>query len=313
MNATSRLLGAIIAAACIACGARTSTGSSTLGSDSGASSVTLTIPLGSYSGCTSSMMTVSPHFEGTSGGDGTITLVQENDSVVATLAFAPFASGKVAFTPTSATSAAFAAGRSYDVETVDFKGSNATATETTGSLSLVGDTLFISVHGQSAGADVTGYFHCPVPASLPPTGVVTNAPPPVALTQGGFGPCTSSVGGTNTTLSGGGSGSATVTESAGNLSATWNDDVTPVCKSLEFTASNDTATLVPGQTCSVQRPCGPPPSLGPSPAPSVATLTSTAGSMTADGHSLFINLVGETTPEACGRHYVSILCAPSGH
>lgn len=312
MDARSRLLGAIVAAACFACGGRTSPGSSTLGSDGGASSVTLTIPLGSYSGCTSSMVTVSPHFEGTAGGDGTITLVQENDTVVATLAFAPFASGKVVFAPTGTTSAAFATGRSYDVETPDFKGSNATVTETTGSLVLVGDTLFVSVHGQSASADVSGYFHCPVPASLQPTSVVTNAPPAVALTQGIFGPCTSSVGATNTTLSTRGSGSVTVTESAGNLSATWNDDVTPVCKSLDFTASSDAATLVAGQTCSVERPCGPPPSLGPSPAPSVATLTSTAGSMTADGRSLFINLVGETTTEACGRHYVSILCAPAG-
>ncbi|HEX7601889.1 MAG TPA: hypothetical protein VF316_09800, partial [Polyangiaceae bacterium] len=278
MNARSLLLSAIVAAACFACGGRTSPGSSTLGSDGGTSSVTLTIPLGSYSGCTSSMVTVSPHFEGTAGGYGTITLVQENDSVVASLAFAPFVSGKIAFTPTSTASAAFATGRSYDVETVDFKGSNATVSETTGSLVLVGDTLFIAVHGQTVSADVSGHFHCPVPATLQPTSVVTNAPPSAALTPGVFGPCTSSVGATNSTLSTGGSGSVMVTSSAGNLSATWNDDVTPVCKSLDFTASSDAATLVTGQTCSVQRPCGPPPSLGPSPAPSVATLTGTAGS-----------------------------------
>lgn len=254
------------------------------------------------------MMTVAPNFEGVAGGGGTLTLVQDNDTVVATLAFAPFASGKLAFTPTSTRSAAFAAGRSFEVDTVDFKGSNVAVTETTGSMVLVGDTLFISVHGQSASADVSGHVHCPVPAALQPTSVVTNAPPSAALTSGIFGPCTSSVGATNIGLAGGGSGSVTVTTSAGNLSATWNDDVTPVCKHLDFTAG----ALVTGQTCSVQTPCGPPPSLGPSTAPSVALLTSTAGSMTANGHSLFIDLVGETTTEACGRHYLSIVCAPAG-
>ena len=309
MTTTSRLLSALLAAACFACGGRTSLGSGTLGTDGGASSVTLMIPLGSYPGCTAETVSVAPRFEGVAGGVGTVTLVQENDTVVATLAFAPFASGKLAFTPTSTSTAAFAAGRSFQVEALDFKGSNTTVTETTGSLVLVGDTLFISTHGQSASADVSGHVHCPVPASLQPTSVATNAPPLAALTPGIFGPCTSSVGATNVGLAGGGSGSVTVTASAGALSATWNDDVTPVCKHLDF---ND-ATLVTGQTCSVQRPCGPPPSLGPSTAPSVALLTSTAGAMTANGQSLFIDLVGETTTEACGRHYLSIVCAPAGH
>jgi hypothetical protein len=37
-----------------------------------------------------------------------------------------------------------------------------------------------------------------------------------------------------------------------------------------------------------------------------------AGSMTVDGHSLFIDVVGDTTTLTCGRHYVSILCAGAG-
>lgn len=314
MSRTPRALVALVVAACFACGARTSTGSSTRSEDGGAAaSVTLTIPLGSYPGCMSTLLAVSAHSVATSGGAGTLTLAQENGTVVATLAFEPFASGKVAFTPTSTTSAAIAAGRSYDVETRDMTGTNLTVTETTGSLALVGDTLFVSVHGQSGSADVSGLFHCPVPASLQPTSVVTQSPPAATLTPGSFGPCTSSVDATASGVMAGAGGSVTVTESDGSLHATWTDDVTPVCKSLDFIAASHLGTLASGQTCDVKQPCGPPPTLGPSPAPSVATLSDPAGAMTVDGSSLFLDVVGETAPETCGRHYLSILCAPAGH
>jgi hypothetical protein len=313
MRSVSRLLPAIIAA-CLACGDRTSLDSDPR-ADAAGTSVTLMIPLGSYSGCSSTMVTVGPNFEGVSGGDGSITLAQEGDGIVAaTLAFTLFASGKVAFTPTSGSSAAFAAGKSFDVDTIDFHSSNVTVAATTGALVLVDDTMFISVHGKSVGADeVSGYFHCPVPASLAPTSIVTNAAPGAPLTAGVYGPCTSTVSSLEpVSVLAGGSGTVTITKSAGTMSAAWNDMLTPVCGSLAFGAtSGSVATLAAGQTCTLQGPCGPPPSLGPSPVPMTATLTNTAGSMTVDAHSLFIDVVGDTTTLTCGRHYVSIICAAS--
>ncbi len=302
----------MIAAACFACGARTSLDSNTLGDASG-TSVTLTIPLGAYSGCSSTLVTLGPNFVGTSGGEGSITLAQASDSVVAALGFAPFASGNVAFKPTSGISATFATGQSFDVATVGFpnyENPNVTVTATTGSLVLIGDTLFISVHGPSGGAyDVSGYFHCPVPASLEPTSIVTNASPGTPLKPGVYGPCTSNIGAEGVTSSGG-SGMVTISESAGTLSATWDTELTPACGSLDFTISGNTATLAAGETCTIHGPCGPPPSLGPpTPIPSVATLTNMAGLMTVDDQTLFIDVVGDTPALTCGTHYVSIICA----
>ncbi len=304
-----RLASAIIAAACFACGARTTLDSTAL-SDGGAQTVTLTIPLGSYTTCTSSMVTVAPNSVGVSGGDGTITVAEQNDGVVATLAFAPFATGTLAFTPTTSTSATFASG---EVDTIDDFTSAKTVVDTTsGSLMLVGDTLFVSVHGPSGGAKVSGYFHCSVPTSLPKANITATAPSSAPLAPGVYGPCTSSVDGTNTSLESGGSGSVTVVESAGQWIATWTSDVTPVCESLDFTTTNSSsvAPLTAGQTCVVKAPCGPPPSLGPpTPVPDEATLTNMAGSMALDGQSLFIDVVGETSALTCGRHYVSLICA----
>jgi hypothetical protein len=301
------LLATIIASACFACGARTSLDA---GSSSGAPSVSLMIPLGLYPGCIATTVTVAPHFEGVAGGAGTLTLAQRGDgALAATLAFDPYARGTAAFTPATSTSAAFAAGESFDLDTVDFHGSHATITATAGSLALVGDTLFISLDGESAGSVISGYVHCPVPASRPKVSVVTSAPPSTSVTPGVYGSCTANVGSSAGGILAGGTGTVTVTSNAGTLSATWDDGLTPVCGHLDFTATSDgIASLTPGQTCSIRQPCGPPPTLGPPTAPSVATLTNTVGSMTVDQGSLFINVVGDTTSLTCGTHYFSIIC-----
>jgi hypothetical protein len=63
-----------------------------------------------------------------------------------------YATGEVTFRPTTVTSAACAPGQSFDVATIDFSESNVTVPMTTGLLALVGDTLFVSVHGTMGSA-----------------------------------------------------------------------------------------------------------------------------------------------------------------
>lgn len=317
MNATSLLLGAVVATACFACGARTSLDSLDSldsfdsGVGGGATSITFMVPLGPYSGCVATTVTVSPHLEGVAGGNGTLTLVEKGEGVLgATLSFDRFASGAVTFRPTTTTSAAFAPGETFDIDTVDYRGSRETIHATAGSLALVGETLFLSLEGDSADAIVSAYVHCPLPASRPKASVATSVLPSTSVTPGVYRSCTSNFGSSTGGILAGGAGTVTVTSNEGALRATWDNALTPVCGRLDFGAtSGGLASLTAGQTCDVRQPCGPPPTLGPSTTPSVATLTSMEGSMTVDQHSLFINVVGDTTPLTCGTHYFSIICA----
>jgi hypothetical protein len=307
MNARSLVLVTVIAAACFACGARTALDS---GSSGGTSSDSLMIPLGPYPGCVVTTVTVGPHFEGVAGGDGALTLVDEGEGVLGvTLAFDLFATGTLAFTPTTSSSAAFADGESFDVDSVDFRGSHVTINATAGSLTLVGETLFLSIKGESAGAVVSGYVHCPVPAR-PNASVATRVLPSTSVTLGVYRSCTANIGSKAGGVLAGGTGTVTVTSSGGTLSATWDDALTSVCGRLDFEpASGSVTSLTPEQRCSIRQPCGPPPTLGPSTTPSEATLTNMEGSMTVDQHSLFINVVGDTSTATCGTHLFSIICA----
>ena len=312
-------LSCIVAAACLACGARTPLSSGSLqDSDSGASSdasplaVTLSIPLGTYAGCTSATVTTRPNFVGSTGRDGSITLSREGDGVVAALAFPSYASGSVAFAPTAGDSAAFRASQTFDVQTANAGFRVVTVTATSGTLSIVGATLFISTHGSAGADDVSTFIHCRVPSGLRPTSIVTSAPPPGRLTAGVYRSCTAASSTDGPVRAGvtGGSGSLTVTRSAGVLRLTWPDSLIPelACGGLDFGAAPVTATLTPGQSCVIQRPCGPPPSLGPSPYPATATLTNMQGSMRVNGNALFIDVLGDATAQACGIHDLSILC-----
>lgn len=312
-------LSCCIAVACLACGARTPLSPVPPGdSDSGASSdaspvaVTLSIPLGTYSGCTSATVTTRPNFVGSTGRDGSITLSREGDGVTAALAFPSYASGSVAFVPTGGDSAALRASQSFDVQTANAGFRVVTVTATSGALSIVGETLFLSTHGSAGSDDVRTFFHCRVPAGLPPTSIVTSAPPPGRLTDGVYRSCTmaSSTDGPVRAGVTGGLGSLTVSRSAGALHLTWADSLAPgwACGGLDFGDAPVTAALTPGQECVIQRPCGPPPTLGPSPFPSAATLTNMRGSMRVNGDALFVDVLGDASAQACGTHDLSILC-----
>lgn len=316
----SARLACLFAAAGLACGARTPLSSAPLADpDAGAPSdaspvaVTLSIPLGTYPGCTSATVTLRPGFVGSTGRDGSITLRREGDGVAATLDFPGYASGRVVFVPTAGSAAAFRAGQGFEVQTANATFGVVTVTATTGSLSLVGQTLFLSTHGSAGADDVSTFFRCPVPAGLPRTSVVTSSPPPGRVEAGVYRGCVAASGTEGPVRAGvtGGRGSVTVTGSAGAFRLTWSDSLMPelACGGLDFGAAPVTAALTPEQTCDIRQPCGPPPTLGPSPFPSTATLTDLQGSMRVNGSALFVDLRGDASERACGVHDLSILCA----
>lgn len=306
----------LVAAACLACGARTplSDGPDAATSpDASPRAVTLSVPLGVYEGCTSSTVTTRPNFVGATGREGSITLTRDGDGVAATLAFPTYASGRVVFVPTAASSAALRASQTFDVQIANATFSVATVTATAGALSIVGPTLFLSTHGSAGGDDVSTFFHCRVPAGLRPTGIATSAPPPGRLAAGVYRSCTatsSTEGPVRAGLSGG-RGSLTVTLDAGTLRLTWPDSLLQelACGGLDFGVAPVTAAMATGQACDYRQPCGPPPTLGPTPFPSTATLTDMQGSMTVNGAALFVNVRGDASARACGVHDLSITCA----
>jgi hypothetical protein len=331
MNTRLLFLAAISSAASFACGGTSVDSFGTLGGSD--ASVTLTVPLGLYSGCSLSTVAVGSHFEALTAGAGTVTLGTEGGGALfATLAFGEVGSpssvsarGKVALTPASRSSAAFAPGQSFDLEYSYFLSigdppmpitKTSSVTTTAGSMTLVGDTLFISATGElGIGADAFNTFvECPVPESLARSRVVARGASSTPLPTGVYRSCTSALENGDFSGSAGGIGSVTVEKLDGSLKATWSD-ATVACGSLDFTATSDSiATLTAGQTCIVQQPCGPPPSLGEptSPIPGATPLSNTVGTMTGDGRSLFIDLVGDIAGTCGGRRRVSILCTSGG-
>jgi hypothetical protein len=171
MNSRILLLTFILPAASSACGGTAIDVSGTLGgSDSGAASVTLTMPLGVYSGCTLTTMATGSDFGALSGGSGAVTLGTEAGALFATLALSEdgepskvAARGKVALVPIGTRTAAFATGQSFDLQYTYFTsaGDPSTPIATTGlvtasagALAVVGKTLFISATGDlGTGAD----------------------------------------------------------------------------------------------------------------------------------------------------------------
>jgi hypothetical protein len=310
----------LVAAACLACGARTPLSTEALAasdaatsSDSSSTAVTLTIPLGTYSGCTSGTITTRPNFVGATGGTGSITLTREGDRVVATLGLARYASGRLAFVPTTRSSAAFAASQGFDVQIANPTFSVATVTATTGALSIVRQTLFVSTHGSAGSDDVSTFFHCRVPAGVAPTDIVTSAPPPGQLAAGVYRSCVASSSTDGPIQAGlsGGVGSLTVTRDGGTFRLTWPDSLQPhwACGGLDFGADPLNASVRAGQSCDITSPCGPPPTLGMSPFPNTATLTGLQGSMMVSGDVLFVDVLGDAPDRACGVHDLSITCA----
>ena len=337
------VLAGALAAACFACGATAPVdpvGASPSrdasaeaspppapGASDGGLGVALTLPVGQYTGCTAATVNIAGNLEATNGGNGTVTLSMDGEGGVSgALSFDQInagdpsahvvvARGTIGFAPTSSTTAALNAG-SFDIQTLDGNNVSASVPVAASSLSLVGDTLFISVYGQSADTKFSGFCSCPVPTSLPRATVVSRTPTTRSIPTGTYAGCTTSYvqlpGGWSST---GGNLSLTITtESDGTLTATPAAGFPMICGggSLAFHAiAGSTATLSGGQTCPVQIPCGPPPSLGPSNAPSEATLTNLAGSIEVVGGALFINVAGDAPSQACGSHAISLIC-PTG-
>jgi hypothetical protein len=325
---TRLVLAGTLVAACFACGAVAPADPPAVLDASGAGTgAALTVPIGQYTGCTMSTVNLAANLEATNGGNGTVTLSMDGEGGVSgALAFDQFnagdpsahvvvASGTIGFAPTSSTTAALNGG-AFDIQTLDGNNVSTSVPVAASSLSLVGDTLFISVYGQSADTKFSGFCLCPVPASLPRATVVSRAPTTRSIPTGTYGGCTTSyVLLSDGERSTGGNLSLTLTsESDGTLTATQSAGFPMICGGggLAFhDTAGSTATVSGGQTCLVQMPCGPPPSLVPSVAPSEATLTNLAGSIEVVGDALFINVAGDAPPQACGGHAISLIC-PTG-
>jgi hypothetical protein len=269
----------------------------------------LTIPIGTYTGCSVVTVSVSGNSEGTSGGDGTVTLSADGSGTLSgVLSFEPFLSGPVAFAPTSSVTAALTNGP-FDLETTDPQGLNAvTASAAAGALTLAGDTLFISLYANNDETKLSAYVTCPVSTSLSTATVVNPAPTAGSIPTGTYAGCTSSFGAESLSRTAGGNFSLAVAESNGMLTTTLSAGFPAVCGLAFHDASGATAPLDNAQTCTVSEPCGPPPSLGTSSAPSETTLANMAGSIEAAGGALFINIAGDAPADACGRHLLSMIC-----
>jgi len=329
VNSARLLVPGALAGALLACGAKSSLdgvavgrspdasiegGSPALDAATTVGSVALTLPIGTYTGCTSSTVNLAANTEAVGGGDGTVTVaVDGSGQLSAALSFAPYLSGIVSLVPTSATTAALTAG-SFDARTLDWNGASVSVPVSASSLALVGDTLFVAVYGTSNDTTLHGYSRCPVPPSLPRATIVNRTPARGPFPTGTYSRCTTTEGTYSTTTMSGGDSSRSISVRGGTLTAAAAADAgfPIVCGDLGFEdLSTDTATLRSGGACTLQQPCGPPPSLGPSSAPGTATLSNMEGAMAVVSGTLFIHVVGVAPPQACGSHFVSLIC-PAG-
>ncbi len=276
--------------------------------------VKLTVPAGTLTGCDVTTVNTMPNLQGTAGGAGTITLaVDGSGQVSADLAFGQWLTTTLALVPTGSGTAAQAPGSFVATETYLTLSSQATGDVPVSAsfLAVVGDQLFVSLHGASSATTLDGYAECPVPAGFPRTTVVTPAPPSAPFPNGTFSSCTSSISiGWPGTESGGDS-LRTVSLTGGVLTADAVGDAGyPIaCANLAFQdLSTSAATLTPGASCTLSMPCGPPPSLGPNNQPTSAALTGMQGAMAVVGGTLFLTVTGDAGAAACGSHFVSLVC-----
>ena len=220
------------------------------------------------------------------------------------------ASGTIAFAPTSGTTAA-STGWPFAIATEDANYKGVSVAVPVAALAVVGDTLFVSLYGQSDGTQFTGYINCPVPASLPRATIGGLPSMAGSISTGTYGARTTVF----TQLSDGwnSSGRSVASRSprrAGGLTATAPTGSPSVCgggKLAFHDISGSTATLSPGQTCPVSLPCGPPPS----PRSVVRAHASHAHEhgriARGRGGVLFVNVTGDA-PQACGNHGLSFIC-----
>lgn len=318
---------AALTTVCFACSGKTDAKTTSGSTDSSDAELgaKLTIPVGAYADCTTRVAGIRPHIEGSSGGEGTVTLSVAGDGTLnATLSFGQWLSGTVAFAATSGTTAGLGGGP-FEIDVLDPTAiveppapadsgpSNISVSVAAGTLVLAGSTLFISVYAHSDDTQFNVYSTCPIPTSLPSATIVNSAPQMGNIPSGSFSACTTSSGlempGTSGSV--GGDLALTTARTNGSLTTTQSDGFPSICKLAFDDVSGTTAMLRDGQTCMISEPCGPPPSLGTSSAPNRATLTNMMGAIDISGGALFINVVGDAPADACGSHVLSLICPPA--
>lgn len=304
---TCAIVATALAVMSLACGARTPLGEPGPSTNS-SRDATLVIPAGLYADCILNTVSIREKLEAGGGGRGSVTLSADGDGKLsAGLSFDRWMSGTLVFAPTSDATAALTGGPTV-VETVDTD--FVTALElpvSAGSLMLVGDRLFLSMYGRRD-SKVSGFVSCAVPAGLPHATIRGRADENGSIPSGTYAGCTTASGGYDTSITTGGDLSLSVAETSGVVRETAIAGFPDVCALAFDGLLGATATLVAGEACPIAQPCGPPPSLGPSTAPHEATLTHMAGAMQATGGALFVSVVGDAPPDACGQHFVSLIC-----
>ena len=316
MDPTLRSIVACLLGACaVACGARTpldegSAAPATEG-DGGVTEAVFAVPIGAYPGCVLDTVEVSPRIEASGGGRGSVTLSLDGEGrIVGELSFDRWLRGTVTFVPTSEATAAAAEGP-FDVTTVDTDFTAPLDVRlSAAALAINGDVLFVDLFGRGA-TTFHGWAHCPVPTGLPRSAVAVRPPSAPSIPSGTYAHCTIASGGFDTTVMTGGDLSLSLAEAGGVRTATKVEGFPDVCPLAFDDHTAATASLVKGVSCEIAEPCGPPPTLGPSSAPSKATLTGMAGSMQLVDGALFVDAVGDAPPGACGRHFVSVMCPPT--
>ncbi|MGZ5966733.1 MAG: hypothetical protein ACXWP4_03620 [Polyangiales bacterium] len=293
-----------------ACGARTPLEAPGASADAspGSREVTLVIPVGLYADCIVNTVNIREKLEAAGGGRGSVTLSADADGhLSASLSFDRWMRGTLAFAPTSDATAA-STGGPVTVETVDTD--FATPLElpvAAASLMLVGDRLFLSLYGHRD-TKLSGFVSCPIPAGMERATIKRRADAIGSIPLGTYAGCTTASGGWDTSITSGGDLSLRLEETSGVVRATSVAGFPDVCSLAFDGVLGPTATLIDGETCPIAQPCGPPPTLGPSSAPREATLTHMAGAMLSTGGALFVSVIGDAPADACGRHFVSLIC-----
>jgi hypothetical protein len=313
---------AVLAFVCFGCGGGTETKTTSPTTDSTETELgaKLTIPVGDYAGCTTTIVGVRPRSVGTGGGDGTVRLSAADDgSLSADVSFGQWLTGTMAFTATSSTTAGLSASP-FEVEVLDTAiippvgaaaPSGSSVSVAAGTLVLSGDTLFISLYAYHGDTQLSAYSTCPVPTSLPSTTIANSASQMTDIPTGSYTACTASFGSETQSRTSGDDLTLSLAASNGKLTVTESAGVVSVCDLAFDYESGTTAMLSDRQTCMIYEPCGPPPSLGTSSAPDEATLTNMTGAIDIAGGALFINVVGDAPADACGSHLLSLICPPT--
>lgn len=270
--------------------------------------------LGTYTGCTASIVNVSGNATASAGGNGTITLGTNGDyGAGVTLAFDKVANGKLDFYPTSDTSGLHDGRDVESLQTVDGSNASTSVAINASTLTLIGNTLLLSISGTNPNTQFSGFFSCPAPSSV----TATAGPPSTtlgiygsnAIKHGTYAHCTMNMEGLNGTgsESGGDLSLSLTVGDDGSMNVKQTDGYPNVFGSFGSLAFRN-GVLTSGQSVAFAEPCGPPPSLGGSTAPTTTNLTNMTGTMQSTGNALFIDVIGDAPAEACGTHSISIIC-----